>query len=725
MNRTIESPFLDRELFERESYIDPGSRIEPAAETSPLADTFSTEPDLAESEDFAWQDEYSEEAESEDFTPWQEKYSEEAGGLIGDETEVDEGVSEYTDQDPSAAELAAVNDFEDADTASNEYESFDPASNEYEPFDPASNEYEAAVDFAEAEFRGDVDAWAEVRADVDASAPELDGELFQRLVPLNPVVEQAVVAAQIASGKRDVNELTNVVFFLRHPSLKGTRLAKGQEPLMAEWLQIRDGIVKPALARITPRPGEGAALPVDTTNVPLGTLTCNVPGRQPFTYSFTPDDLLWTARFINGEAGGRDDAENRSVIWAMFNRYAFFRNDVPSWGSFSDFVRKYSTPLQPYLKSYTSVKDWVAKCNSTFDNPGCNYQPTTSDLYPGTNIRKGQLKTFLKLQQTPWSSLKESSRRLATQALSGQIDNPIGNASEFADTAVYFKRKHGTKPTRAEWEAYTRGFAASKGWLWRPGSAPYDEFGHNVLFINGKAKNFPPNATNLVRAGSPAATIPTPTPTPTTKPTTVGPTGDPDRESLYDGSTPAPGTVETRRSYPTNPPITGTASNRTRMRYDNVINQFAVGVNPRYAHRINKKGKTSTYCNIFLWDVTRAMGCEIPHWVNSAGEPGEVGKGNNEMNANATHDWLHKHSSRYGWRRLTDPAEAQALANGGHPAVLSYKKAGGIGHVAVIRPGEIADKGNPMAQAGARNVNQTHVYSIFRRGTAIVLWGHD
>jgi hypothetical protein len=350
-------------------------------------------------------------------------------------------------------------------------------------------------------------------------------------------------------------------------------------------------------------------------------------------------------------------------------------------------------------------------------------------VYPGTNVRKGQLKTFLKLQQTPWRSLKESSRRLATQALSGQVDNLIGNASEFADTAVYFRRKHGRKPTRAEWEAYTREFAATKARLWRPGQAPYDEFEHNVLFINGKAKNFPPNATRLVRAGSTTAPMPTPaltpTTTPATKPTKLGPTGDPDRELLYDGVAPAPETVETRRSYPTSPPITGTPSNRTRMRYDNVINQFAVGANPRYAHRINKKGRKSTYCNIFLWDVTRAMGCEIPHWVNKAGEPADVGKNNNEMNANATHDWLHKHGSRYGWRRLTDSVEAQSLANGGHPAVVSYKKAGGIGHVAVIRPGEIGDKGNPMAQAGARNVNHTHLYSIFRRGTAVDLWGHE
>ena len=223
----------------------------------------------------------------------------------------------------------------------------------------------------------------------------------------------------------------------------------------------------------------------------LGTLTCQIPGRKPFQYRFTADDLVTTARFLVGEAGGRDNAENRGTLWAMLNRYAFFRNQVPGWGSFGGFLAQYSQTLQPYLRYWASAKDFVAKCNSTFDNPGCQFQPTRSQTYPGTQVRMGQLKNFLKLQATPWAQLPEAARRLALQTLTGQIPNPIGNATEVADTKVYFQRANGRAPTRAEWEDYTRRFAASKNWDWRPQQVSYDQFGHNALFVTTQARKLP------------------------------------------------------------------------------------------------------------------------------------------------------------------------------------------------------------------------------------------
>jgi len=204
--------------------------------------------------------------------------------------------------------------------------------------------------------------------------------------------------------------------------------------------------------------------------------------------------------------------------------------------------------------------------------------------------------------------------------------------------------------------------------------------------------------------------------------------GDPNRDLLYDGSHPAPGTVETRRSYPTNPPIKGDPSNRNGMLYDNIVNQFAVGVNPRYKQTFRAGVMTSTYCNIFCWDVTRAMGAEIPHWVNARGEPVERGSGK-EMNANATHDWLIKYGSRYSWRRVADPEVAQAHANAGHPAIASFKnrerrrdgKGFRPGHLAVIRPGELTGKGPSIAQAGKNNFNKGR---LGRRLSAFTFWVH-
>lgn len=79
---------------------------------------------------------------------------------------------------------------------------------------------------------------------------------------------------------------------------------------------------------------------------------------------------------------------------------------------------------------------------------------------------------------------------------------------------------------------------------------------------------------------------------------------------MFDGRTPAPGTTNTNAAYPASPPVRGNPQMRTRATYDNVVNQFAVGSNPRYAQR-----NGNTYCNIFAWDVMSAMGATLPHWV--------------------------------------------------------------------------------------------------------------
>lgn len=150
-----------------------------------------------------------------------------------------------------------------------------------------------------------------------------------------------------------------------------------------------------------------------------------------------------------------------------------------------------------------------------------------------------------------------------------------------------------------------------------------------------------------------------------------------------------------------------------------MINQFAVGDNPRYARR-----NGNTYCNIYAWDVTRAMGAELPHWRRHDGTPAEpFERGAYEMNANGTARWLNEHGEQYGWRQVS-AAEAQAHANRGGPAVAIRENPGGIGHVAVVRPGEMTDRGPCIAQAGSRNFNEGHAGDVWRRSTP-QYWVHD
>jgi len=157
--------------------------------------------------------------------------------------------------------------------------------------------------------------------------------------------------------------------------------------------------------------------------------------------------------------------------------------------------------------------------------------------------------------------------------------------------------------------------------------------------------------------------------------------------SRYDGSAPAPGT----QSPPTEairPAVTSTPADRSAARYADVINQFAVGTNPRYLRR-----GTQTFSHVFVGDVTHAMGAPIPREVGGIG-----------LNANGVNGWLKGIGPQHGWRAV-DAATALQYANAGAPAIASWRNAQGPGHLAVVRPGG-SGPGPTVAQAGARNFNQ-------------------
>ena len=176
------------------------------------------------------------------------------------------------------------------------------------------------------------------------------------------------------------------------------------------------------------------------------------------------------------------------------------------------------------------------------------------------------------------------------------------------------------------------------------------------------------------------------------------------------------------------PAVVSTVGNRSAALYREVIDQFNVETNARYA--VNKKGKNDTYCNIFLWDVTRAMGAEIPHYVDPETlEPRYYPdiEGAKEMNANAIYDWLATVGEKYGWYRVTEE-QAQNLANQGLPAVTIRKNAGGHGHAQVVSPsvdGQYdAQRGTAVAQAGLRLRNYAYLSQLFSDTSDVAFYAH-
>lgn len=156
----------------------------------------------------------------------------------------------------------------------------------------------------------------------------------------------------------------------------------------------------------------------------------------------------------------------------------------------------------------------------------------------------------------------------------------------------------------------------------------------------------------------------------------------------------------------------GKVNNRSANNLRQVIGQFDVESAERY--RPYKNG--NTYCNIFVWDVTSALGCEIPHYVDrDTGAPRVYPdtKGAYELDANGTHDWLAKHGANYGWYEVS-AEDAQRYANAGYPAVTAWKNSsGGAGHVQVVCPakdnGYDARRGVTVAQAGSKNYAYAHL----------------
>lgn len=124
-----------------------------------------------------------------------------------------------------------------------------------------------------------------------------------------------------------------------------------------------------------------------------------------------------------------------------------------------------------------------------------------------------------------------------------------------------------------------------------------------------------------------------------------------------------------------------------------VINELDVEKALRYRPKAG-----ATYCNIFVWDVTKALGVEIPHWYDpKTGQACEPGPRTKEMTANLMARWLHTFGPTFGWAELDKNEALDAAA--ADRLVLAVWDSGskGPGHVAVVLPE------GTIAQAGAQN----------------------
>lgn len=175
---------------------------------------------------------------------------------------------------------------------------------------------------------------------------------------------------------------------------------------------------------------------------------------------------------------------------------------------------------------------------------------------------------------------------------------------------------------------------------------------------------------------------------------------------------------------PQPPDVRSAQGQRSVDGYLAVLRQFGVEQSQRY--RPGAPG--ITWCNIFVWDVTSAMGCEIPHWYDpttgatcAVGEKTITGLPAREMTANGTVAWLATHAPHNGWHQVP-LGLAQYAANAGHPVVCAWvNPAGAHGHVAMLMPS--GDAVTRVIMAG----RSCGVFLMKRGfgGKIPTLWSHD
>jgi hypothetical protein len=134
-------------------------------------------------------------------------------------------------------------------------------------------------------------------------------------------------------------------------------------------------------------------------------------------------------------------------------------------------------------------------------------------------------------------------------------------------------------------------------------------------------------------------------------------------------------------------PIQSRPGQRSKQKLEQVLKQFAVTSNPRYRHTPPEKSKA----HIFVWDVSIAMGCEIPHFV-----------GANELTLNQTIDWVRFEAPMKGWVR-TGEFDVYDLANAGR-MVIALPKDAKVRAIAIAVPEEPAEDGKPLLVSACGDV---------------------
>lgn len=166
---------------------------------------------------------------------------------------------------------------------------------------------------------------------------------------------------------------------------------------------------------------------------------------------------------------------------------------------------------------------------------------------------------------------------------------------------------------------------------------------------------------------------------------------------------------------PCTAPHTNGSDHRSSAAYDAVIEQFRVERNPRYQPKPRPLDDGTqiidTGDGVLTWDVTRALGCEVPRWWEGR-----------ELKVNDLSTWFAGAGRAAGWELL--PVEfAVQQAQRGFPTLAYRRTVSSLGKVAPVKPAKATDIGVQIAHAGLQCFAHGALERAFGRG-GVVFFSH-
>jgi len=203
--------------------------------------------------------------------------------------------------------------------------------------------------------------------------------------------ERAYVETQSAANQRDPNRLTDAVFNLRHPELRGKRLTKEQTALSNEWKSILRTVVQPVLARAGQQPVSAADADVAAARVIAHEPVPGMPGVtiQQLIEKWRPEiapeiPLPVLLGFMRFESGGNfGDATHGSprnhppYTQPAFYELGLFQTPAGLHGSCTGGDHSSCTETPPGREVAGDPSTWARLCKKIGADPGKWKNPTT------------------------------------------------------------------------------------------------------------------------------------------------------------------------------------------------------------------------------------------------------------------------------------------------------------------------------------------------------------